>query len=588
MSAQLPPAYRPHDHDPEQLQLPSVPQNEIPRPTTIPSSASQDRSSAAEMVDQCRLPPIQSLLYTARPGDAGTCIPVPHSSPRLGSTRRNSNGSSAMEVDGAASSVAGADSRPGRAGSVVSMDDPDVRIAAEALGDLRADFIQSPQQPAGLSRESPLSFSPRSSNADFDASQQQEPLLALFTTSHPILSNAINGPLWVYSSSKNISPSFIRHGAELLERNIGSPVASTFGSMGRSIGVEDSVRRYLGSQRTGQGHSESDDVEQSTKRRRVSRNRDDDMDVERGLSGPEAVFLPDPYARRRESGSSIAEALPAYDDHRSPCYEDRGTLVTVDHKRRGSSSPPNSSWPSRFMISTSGLGVAMSEESLRRLKFCLRWLRCANVHIGNAIVALRDLLWKWEQSQKQPNPAEHGSNGSSRTITGNEKSNGDGSSLITTSSEEADVLTERIKALKEEVVNTLKKAVEIVSTYAGAALPENARDMVRRQLTSLPRRFHVASAFVASQDALQQASETRSSAQRVLVLAREGLDMIAQVSGVLDGTIVSAEEWCDRLGRRRRDEQADASLAGSETKEPIARNTPDDVEMTGQDEKMTG
>lgn len=30
------------------------------------------------------------------------------------------------------------DSRGGRGGSVLSMDDPDVRLAAEALGDLRA------------------------------------------------------------------------------------------------------------------------------------------------------------------------------------------------------------------------------------------------------------------------------------------------------------------------------------------------------------------------------------------------------------------------------------------------------------------
>ncbi len=27
--------------------------------------------------------------------------------------------------------------------------------------------------------------------------------------------------------------------------------------------------------------------------------------------------------------------------------------------------------------------------------------------------------------------------------------------------------------------------------------------------------------------------------------------MLAQVSGVLDGTIVSAEEWCERLGKEK-------------------------------------
>ena len=49
--------------------------------------------------------------------------------------------------------------------------------------------------------------------------------------------------------------------------------------------------------------------------------------------------------------------------------------------------------------------------------------------------------------------------------------------------------------------------------------------------------------------------EVTEGANRVLVLAKEGLDMMAQVSGVLDGTIVSAEEWCERLGRTRREER---------------------------------
>ena len=33
------------------------------------------------------------------------------------------------------------------------------------------------------------------------------------------------------------------------------------------------------------------------------------------------------------------------------------------------------------------------------------------------------------------------------------------------------------------------------------------------------------------------------------------LDMMTQVSGVLDGTIVSAEEWCERLGKKTYSEE---------------------------------
>merc|ERR1711964_460126 len=40
----------------------------------------------------------------------------------------------------------------------------------------------------------------------------------------------------------------------------------------------------------------------------------------------------------------------------------------------------------------------------------------------------------------------------------------------------------------------------------------------------------------------------------VLKTLKEVVDMMAQVSGVLDGTIVSAEEWCERLRRSRRED----------------------------------
>ena len=70
--------------------------------------------------------------------------------------------------------------------------------------------------------------------------QAPEPLLALLTSQHPLLSSAINA----YASSKSYSPRF-RVGAEFVERNIASPVASTVGTAGRMSGVETGVRWWL-------------------------------------------------------------------------------------------------------------------------------------------------------------------------------------------------------------------------------------------------------------------------------------------------------------------------------------------------------
>lgn len=139
------------------------------------------------------------------------------------------------------------------------------------------------------------------------------------------------------------------------------------------------------------------------------------------------------------------------------------------------------------------------------------------------------------------------------------------------------MLAARIASLKGDVLKTLRDVIETVSKYAGGALPDNARTLVRRHLTTLPQRFRYASMVEQQQGEKtgEQAREEamREGAHRVLVLAKEGLDMMAQVSGVLDGTIVSAEEWCERLGKKKRD-QREAVLPQSQPQEVDVKIAP--------------
>ncbi|KAJ2985177.1 hypothetical protein NUW58_g5674 [Xylaria curta] len=206
-------------------------------------------------------------------------------------------------------------------------------------------------------------------------------------------------------------------------------------------------------------------------------------------------------------------------------------------------------------MSTSGLSIAMSEESLRSLKYCLSWLRWANVHIGNVVKSVTVTMEKYEKKTHE--------------------SNGDHPMQGTSSAQDLEDRTQlaaKIGVLRSDVLRTLQSVINTVSQYAGGALPENARELVRRHLTSLPQRFHMAS-IASEREASQRTeasmeegrqgqeqreeTETRESARRVLLLAKEGLDMMSQVSGVLNGTLVSAEEWCERLGRRKREQRDD-------------------------------
>ncbi|PGH16325.1 hypothetical protein AJ79_01867 [Helicocarpus griseus UAMH5409] len=435
------------------------------------------------------------------------------------------------------------DERSKRATSVLSMDDIE---AAQALEGLRSDIVHSPPTSRTMNPSSP---SATSNSGQPRQQQRPEPLLSLLTSSHPLLSSAINGSVSVYTSSKSYSPRF-KYGAEFLERNIGSPVVKKVGSVGKKTGVEGGIRWALQRRRAG---DTSVDPESPDKRRKIGNTNVDMMDVEKGMA--ELT----PSHTRRSSG---VESLPPYDTLSSPNYEE---LVELD-KKAGNN---QSTWQSRLVISTSGLGVAMSEESLRSLTYCLSWLRWANGRLGNSIVALKKVLEEYDASKKEqasddPATSEMKSRNSTRH-------------------------SEQIQQVKGDILRTLKQVVDVVSKYAGGALPENARHLVRRHLTSLPQRFRVASTITVPADGCGSETDMSTSAQRVLVLAEEGLDMMAQVSGVVNDTLVSAEGWCEKLRKHKPSTTAPAPNQppmAVDIKQPVATNSPpQDIEMTGVTEK---
>jgi hypothetical protein len=247
-------------------------------------------------------------------------------------------------------------------------------------------------------------------------------------------------------------------------------------------------------------------------------------------------------SRRNSQASSTVDSLPPYDEgNKAPPYD-----MQLTRQEDGESSNRNS----HLIMSTSGLSIAMSDESLRSLKYCLSWLRWANGHIGTVLETLKAVLDQVDGS----------SNSVVGQLTDAERQTLE-YAIVSQRDRERQEAQRRVAELKSDVLKTLKDVVDVVSKYAGGALPENARVLVKRHLTSLPQRFKIAQCSVPPADEQGSASispadrETKEGARKVMVLAKEGLDMMSQVSGVLDGTIVSAEEWCERLGRRNRHDE---------------------------------
>lgn len=144
---QNPPQASLQSHDPAMLKFPDVPTTELPpiQPShetdnTLPSISSltgqRYRRSSSQLTDSTH----------SRQASAGPQQPWMALSPRSSHYSRAADSPARMDLDAGSNGAVGAASpdyfHDGRASSV-SLDDPDVRLAAEALGDLRAGKVAS-------------------------------------------------------------------------------------------------------------------------------------------------------------------------------------------------------------------------------------------------------------------------------------------------------------------------------------------------------------------------------------------------------------------------------------------------------------
>jgi hypothetical protein len=130
MQREQPPSYA-QSHNPQSLNFPTVPTADPPQiyherilPPLPPAPAEPNFRPDPPGEHQFTWPSQNPLTAYYQPGPSA-----------LSPKTRSMDSPTAMEVDTP-------DSRSRRGGSVLSIDDPDVRLAAEALGDLRAGWFR--------------------------------------------------------------------------------------------------------------------------------------------------------------------------------------------------------------------------------------------------------------------------------------------------------------------------------------------------------------------------------------------------------------------------------------------------------------
>lgn len=152
---------------------------------------------------------------------------------------------------------------------------------------------------------------------------------------------------------------------------------------------------------------------------------------------------------------------------------------------------------------------------MKCLRYCISWLQYAMQHIDQQMNLLRSFLVSL-------------ATGSSKTAT------------VVVKADDASTLA----SIKKEIVDTLRKVVEVVSKYAGSGLPEQAKASVRAFILQLPSTW----ALVHNKSqAEQDAQPLHETSIKLLDFGGESIVMLKSVSIVFSDTIERAELWLKRL-----------------------------------------
>ncbi|KAJ7125769.1 transcription factor Opi1-domain-containing protein [Mycena crocata] len=134
------------------------------------------------------------------------------------------------------------------------------------------------------------------------------------------------------------------------------------------------------------------------------------------------------------------------------------------------------------LLEAGGLSAALSDESMRKLRYCLQWLQYATQHIDAQILILRDFI-----ASLHPLPPPNPNSDAAQAA-----SNGLSISTSASANPEPELTPDHLRTLahlRSDIVHTIRQVVGVVSKYAGGALPEPARGRVRGFILDLPKRF---------------------------------------------------------------------------------------------------
>ncbi|KAL6947073.1 hypothetical protein ACO0QE_001940 [Hanseniaspora vineae] len=221
----------------------------------------------------------------------------------------------------------------------------------------------------------------------------------------------------------------------------------------------------------------------------------------------------------------------------------------------------------------------LSIESKKKLFTCLHLLKLANRQLSNKVTGLQILVQNEENLRSGRNTSEANVSGVNANALTSGASAPSTSSLSTMSPS---------TSAKNEIVGTVKKVYTLISKYTGNSLPEPARSKVRESLLKLPTKLQTYMSNDIEDDDIEEDDNNEeeikeytpthdpttvkikqedveslpleissslpkkrshrvlkkvSKNKKMLLLAKESLEMVSSVMDVVDETLGKAEEW---------------------------------------------
>ncbi|KAG9095032.1 hypothetical protein FS749_011247, partial [Ceratobasidium sp. UAMH 11750] len=360
---------------------------------------------------------------------------------------------------------------------IIDENDADVLMAVKALGDMRsqgavpsstssAPSYVNDSAPAASCATPAVSRSGDSANASGVSISRPAPdddvgsgdFVSRVSTL-PLVTSVLSA----YSQSK-ASSRVVKYGAQMVEssvKTISKPVMDRL----PTAQLDEFACRQLDrlEQRYGTRTDSPRDEAPRTPTPRSQPTQDADPGPERGRSLERRI------SASAASATILRSPTPSATRDGGLPSQDAGSGVVVPASANEDRQVANRSRWQAMLLEAGGIGAALSDESMKRLKYCLQWLQYATNRIDSQIAVLREFL-----DSLSPGA------GAGDLLLPLHMDNDAPISPVTLA---------RLSAVKRDVVVTIRQAVDIVSRYAGGALPEPARGTVRSVLLRLPERW---------------------------------------------------------------------------------------------------